>query len=62
MAQPIDFYFDFSSPYGYFAANKIDGIASRHAREVTWRPILLGAVFKSSGQQPLTTIPLIGDY
>ena len=25
MANPIDFYFDYSSPYGYFAAMKIDG-------------------------------------
>ncbi|MEA3192990.1 MAG: hypothetical protein QOD26_1323, partial [Betaproteobacteria bacterium] len=38
MAAPIDFYFDFSSPYGYFAATKIDDIAARHARTVTWRP------------------------
>lgn len=62
MTQPIDFYFDFSSPYGYFAASKIDEIAARHARTVTWRPILLGAVFKVTGQQPLPTIPLKGDY
>ena len=62
MAQPIDFYFDFSSPYGYLAANRIDEIASRHGREVTWRPILLGAVFKVTGRQPLTTVPLKGAY
>jgi 2-hydroxychromene-2-carboxylate isomerase len=60
--QPIDFYFDFSSPYGYFAAASIDRIAARHGRAVTWRPILLGAVFKVTGQQPLTTIPLKGTY
>src|SRR3954464_2107220 len=53
MANPIDFYFDFSSPYGYFAASKIEDIAERHDRDVTWRPILLGAVFKVSGGQPL---------
>ena len=62
MAQPVDFYFDFSSPYGYFAANRIDAIAGRHGREVTWRAILLGAVFKVTGQQPLPTIPLKGEY
>ena len=62
MSNPIDFYFDFSSPYGYFAASKIEDIAARHGRTVNWRPILLGAVFKVSGQQPLTTIPLKGDY
>ena len=59
---PVDFYFDFSSPYGYFAAAKIDGIAARHGRTVNWRPILLGAVFKVTGQQPLPTIPLKGGY
>jgi 2-hydroxychromene-2-carboxylate isomerase len=62
MSDPIDFYFDFSSPYGYFAAAKIDAIAARHGRAVTWRPILLGAVFKVTGQQPLPTIPLKSVY
>jgi 2-hydroxychromene-2-carboxylate isomerase len=62
MKTPIDFYFDFSSPYGYFASAKIDDIAARHGRAVTWRPILLGAVFKITGQQPLPTIPLKGNY
>ena len=62
MPNPIDFYFDFSSPYGYFAASKIEDIAARHGREVTWRPILLGAVFKVTGGQPLPSIPLKGDY
>jgi 2-hydroxychromene-2-carboxylate isomerase len=62
MTEPIDFYFDFSSPYGYFAAANIDDIAARHGRTVTWRPILLGAVFKITGQQPLPTIPLKGTY
>jgi 2-hydroxychromene-2-carboxylate isomerase len=58
MSQPIDFYFDFSSPYGYLAATRIEAIASRHHREVTWRPVLLGAVFKVTGRQPLTSVPL----
>lgn len=62
MAQPIDFYFDFSSPYGYFASTKIDELAAKHGRTVVWRPILLGAVFKITGQQPLPTIPLKGSY
>lgn len=62
MANPIDFYFDFSSPYGYFASTKIDELATKYGRTVTWRPILLGAVFKITGQQPLPTIPLKGSY
>ncbi len=62
MPDPIDFYFDFSSPYGYLAANVIDDLAARHGRGATWRPMLLGAVFKVSGQQPLLEIPMKGDY
>ncbi len=62
MANSVDFYFDFSSPYGYFAATQIDAIAAKHGRTVNWRPILLGAVFKINGQQPLPTIPMKGSY
>jgi len=62
MAAPIEFWFDFSSPYGYLAAQKIDALAARHGRTVDWRPMLLGVAFKQSGQAPLTQIPLKGDY
>ena len=62
MPAPIDFYFDFSSPYGYFASTQIDALAAKHKRDVTWRPFLLGAVFKLSGGKPLTELPLKGDY
>ena len=62
MAQAIDFYFDFSSPYGYFASAQIEDIAARHSRAVVWHPILLGAVFKVTNQQPLPTIPVKGAY
>jgi 2-hydroxychromene-2-carboxylate isomerase len=59
---PIDFYFDFSSPYGYLASTKIDARAARHGRKVNWRPILLGAAFKATGGAPLPSIPLKGEY
>jgi 2-hydroxychromene-2-carboxylate isomerase len=62
MSAPIDFYFDYSSPYGYLASTRIEALAARHGREVIWRPILLGAVFKVTGGQPLPTVPLKGDY
>jgi len=62
MPDPIDFYFDFSSPYGYLAAKRIEAIAARHGRSVTWRPHLIGAVFPTTGSKPLLDIPLKGDY
>ncbi|MCV2218670.1 2-hydroxychromene-2-carboxylate isomerase [Thauera sp. Sel9] len=62
MAEPIDFYFDFSSPYGYFMAEQIDALAAAHGRSVRWRPFLLGAVYKVTGDVPLPSKPLKGDY
>jgi len=59
---PIEFYFDFSSPYGYLAAHRIETVGAEFDREVRWRPILLGAVFKASGQSPLVSQPLRGPY
>lgn len=62
MAAAIDFYFDFSSPYGYFAAQKIEALAASHGRAVNWHPILLGVVFKATGAAPLPLVPLKGEY
>jgi len=62
MTAPIDFYFDFSSPYGYFASTRIDEIAQKYGRYVAWHPILLGVVFKTTGSSPLPSIPLKGEY
>jgi len=62
MTKPIDFYFDFSSPYGYLAAEQIDALAARHGRTVDWHPVLLGAIFKQTGMVPLTEVPIKGDY
>jgi len=62
MAAPLEFWFDFSSPYGYLAAQRIEALAARHGRTVDWRPILLGVVFKSTGAAPLTEVPMKGPY
>ena len=54
MSEPIDFWFDFSSPYGYLMSERIDEVAARFGRKVRWHPILLGVVFKATGSAPLT--------
>lgn len=59
---PVEFFFDFNSPYGYIAAHKIEDIAAKHGRTVDWKPFLLGAVFKVTGAQPLPHVPMKGDY
>lgn len=62
MDAPIDFYFDFSSPYGYIASQLAEELEKRIGRPMQWRPILLGPMFKATGQTPLTEVPLKGDY
>ena len=62
MSEPIDFYFDFSSPYSYLASEMIDELATKYGRKVKWRPILLGAAFQKSGLPLLVTVPLKGEY
>ena len=62
MPTPIDFYFDFSSPYGYLASQKIGALAAKYERVIDWHPILLGVVYKQTGGVPLVAIPLKGDY
>ena len=52
MSEPIDFWFDFSSPYGYLMAEKIDAVAARYGRKVRWHPILLGVIFQATGSRP----------
>ena len=62
MQKAIDFYFDFTSPYGYLGSTRIDALAAKHKREVVWHPILLGVIFKTTSTQPLMSVPLKGDY
>ena len=58
----FDFYFDFSSPYGYLGAQMVDELAAKHGRSADWHPMLLGVVFKQTGAAPLTQIPVKGPY
>jgi len=61
--EPIDFYFDFLSLYGYFASLRIEELAARHGRTVRWHSMLLGvSVMKTMGLKPLLETPLKSDY
>jgi 2-hydroxychromene-2-carboxylate isomerase len=59
----VQFYFDFISPFGYFASLRIDALAAKYGREVEWRSMLIGVtVLKVMGMKPLLETPLKGDY
>lgn len=59
---PIQFYFDFSSPYCYIASEWIEAVAARHGRRVQWHAILLGATFQAAELRPQVEHPIKRDY
>ena len=62
MTTPIEFYFDFSSPYAYLGSHLIEPVALKHDREVHWHPFMLGVAMKGEKTFPLTQYPLKGAY
>ena len=62
MPAPIEFYFEFSSPYGYIASHLVDDVGRRLGREMQWKPFLLGPVFKATEQAPLVKMPMKDEY
>ncbi|WP_298835292.1 2-hydroxychromene-2-carboxylate isomerase [uncultured Piscinibacter sp.] len=62
MPRPIDFYFDFSSPYSYIASEWIDALAARHGRTVNWKAILLGATFQAAELKSPVSYPIKREY
>lgn len=63
MSRPIEFWFDFLSPYGYIGGMRIEELAAAYGRDVTWRPFLVGVtVMQIMGMKPLMETPLKQDY
>lgn len=57
MAHTLEIYWDFSSPFAYLGATQAKALAERTGATLVWRPMLLGGLFKSIGQElvPLNT-------
>jgi 2-hydroxychromene-2-carboxylate isomerase len=62
VGSPIDFYFDFSSPYSYVANEWVDALASRHGRSVRRHAVLLGATFQAAELKPPIAHPIKREY
>ncbi len=62
MKSPIQFYFDFSSPYSYIANEWIDALAARHGRTVQRHAVLLGATFQAAELKSPVSHPIKGEY
>ena len=59
---PIDFWFDFSSPYSYITSEWVEAVAARHGRTVRWHAMLLGATFQAAELKPPIAYPMKREY
>jgi 2-hydroxychromene-2-carboxylate isomerase len=62
MTKSVEFLFDFGSPTTYLAYKQLPKIAARHGARIVWTPILLGAVFKATGNTSPAMIPAKARY
>ena len=62
MTRVVEFFFDFGSPTVYLAATQLPGIAEQAGATIDWRPMLLGGVFKATGNQSPVMVPAKGAY
>lgn len=62
MSERIEFFYDIGSPYSYLAATQMAQLSADTGLPVVWRPILLGGVFKGSGNQAPISVPSRGPY
>ncbi len=58
----LDFYFDFGSPASYLAYKRLRQLESKYDLTVHWLPMLLGGVFKATGNVSPVTVAAKGNY
>lgn len=62
MSKLLDFYFDFGSPTAYLAHKRLQQLVQQYALQVNYKPMLLGGVFKATGNTSPVAIPAKGAY
>jgi len=62
VSKRIEFFFDVGSPTTYLAYTQLPRIASERDAEIVWRPMLLGGVFKATGNSSPVTVPAKGRW
>jgi 2-hydroxychromene-2-carboxylate isomerase len=60
----VQFWFEFASTYSYPAAMRVEDVARRYGSAVSWRPFLLGPIFREQGwdDSPFNLYPVKGRY
>jgi 2-hydroxychromene-2-carboxylate isomerase len=62
MAKTFDYYFDFGSLATYLAHTQMDKIKTETGASPIYLPMLLGAVFKATGNASPASVPAKGKY
>ncbi len=62
MAKQVEFFFDYGSPFSYLADTQLPALAERTGATVLYKPMLLGAVFKETGNASPMEVPAKGRY
>lgn len=58
MSETVEFYYDYGSPASYLAWTQLPGFCRRHGATLVYRPILIGGLFKITGNvSPVTVAP-----
>jgi 2-hydroxychromene-2-carboxylate isomerase len=58
----IEFYFDFGSPTTYLAHTQLPRLAAEAGAQLVYKPMLLGGVFKATGNASPVTVPAKGRW
>jgi 2-hydroxychromene-2-carboxylate isomerase len=62
MSKTVEFYFDLGSPATYLAYTQLPKICEQTDSQLIYVPILLGGVFKATGNASPATVPAKGRY
>ncbi|MDO7898295.1 2-hydroxychromene-2-carboxylate isomerase [Pseudomonas citrulli] len=62
MSKSVEFYFDLGSPATYLAHTQLPTLCAETGSQLIYRPMLLGGVFKATGNASPATIPAKGRY
>jgi 2-hydroxychromene-2-carboxylate isomerase len=58
----VEFFFDVGSPTTYLAWSQLPRIAAETGAQIVWRPMLLGGVFKATGNRSPVEVPAKGRW
>ncbi|KAA8701276.1 2-hydroxychromene-2-carboxylate isomerase [Pseudomonas proteolytica] len=62
MNKTLEFFFDLGSPTTYLAYTQLPGICAETGSQLAYQPILLGGIFKATGNASPITIAAKGRY